>query len=161
MSYNLKRKGNPTVVQWFGKAQELLPGEELYIPCTSQSTQTTMKFSLYQERKKYEQVDPEEACKMTFSPHYANNQYFVKCVKQAMSNAVGYKKGPDGVVSPVNIIAFDPERDRALSLMIDEGFNRKQIEKELGELTDEEIKKYFGSEKKGTDNKDQRSNKES
>lgn len=129
--------------EWFLKALDLKPGEELFIPCTSRRDARKMVTALGHCKQYWMKFDPLKAMAVNTGFAVRFNSLWVKVfVKEELPNAV-YIKGVDGVTRALTIEGISGERDRKITVMLQDGLSREEIEGLLGGLSESEREKYF------------------
>lgn len=130
------------ILKWIDQAlvQEL--HSKLFIPAEAKEDATKLKNAFHKELEIMYKIDPEKASTLLLGVVRKDKRWWL-VIERVIGNVLtGFVKGPDGTLSRIHI-DYDPERERRIELMIEEGYSLEQVEEYEGELTELEKATYF------------------
>ncbi|MBE9594874.1 MAG: hypothetical protein IMF19_15500 [Proteobacteria bacterium] len=144
-------KPNPIAYQWFQKALELAPEEEIYIPVSSRVEQRTLYKDIRKVIREYSAVDKVQASKIDAVGVFRDRKPWVRLYIKATSPLVGFKKGSDGKMERM-VLQDQTERRRQVGLMRVDNIPNKEIIKKM-KLSSVEQEQLLGKVEEFDDDK--------
>jgi hypothetical protein len=119
-------KPNPIAYQWFQKALDLAPEEEIYIPVSSRIEQKTLVRDIRKVIREYSAIDKVQASKIDAVGVFRDGKPWVRLYIKATSPLVGFIKGADGKMERI-VLQDQIERRRQVNLMLCDNIPKEEI----------------------------------
>lgn len=124
------------LLQWIDQASELEANESVFLYSEGRDHSRKLVKQFQAELKILSSIDPIRASRLKVTSAIRDQMYWVEIKKIHGSPLVGFKKDKDGKTSRLEIA--DPDRERRLILMKEDGYTLEEVEEIEGELTNEE-----------------------
>lgn len=127
------------IIRWLETAQNLAIGAKLHLPTSSRKEQEVIFLAIHKEMNVLRKIDPEKAASLVPFKIFKDGRFWVGVEKILAIPTLGFIKNPDGSVEKVKLSSIDPERERRLRLMREDGLSLDDIEKMEGPLSMDEL----------------------
>ena len=115
-----------------------MAGESRFIPCTDKDDAAHKVSELKHAVASYGKFFPVEANALRVLKTFSGRRWWAVLEKLAIDPLIDFTRRADGSMERSGI--SDPERNRRISLMWNDGYSVEEIEKLEGELTPDEIR---------------------
>lgn len=131
------------VIQWINEILKKPLHTKLYIQVESKENARKGVTDFNREISVLAKIDPEKSGTLFVSFIYKDKKYWIVLERIIGNPLVGFIKNPSGEMERVTI-EYDPERERRIFLMFEEGFSIEEVESAEGKLTESEKRLYRG-----------------
>jgi len=123
------------ILQWIKQASNLEKGDSVFLPCTSRETSKKLAEKFKRELEVLTAINPTKTAKLQVLSVIKDQRFWVEIRKIYGSPLVGFIKTASGVQ---RVEIEDPDRQRRILCMKQDGFKLEEVEELEGELTDKE-----------------------
>jgi len=125
---------------WFNRAKKLEIDEAIFLRVASKAEQTSLALALEKEKEEFSKLDTVHSSQLFIKKTLKNMKQYIVIERKYRAPYTAFLKSASGKLSKLTI---DPERDRQIRLMQEDGKAREEVENALNGLTDDEIEEFY------------------
>ncbi len=122
------------ILKWIDKALEQPLHTKIFVAAESKEDVKKLKVDFRKEIEVFYELEPEKAGTILVSHQFKDRRFWLVLERVLGNPLVGFIKKPDGEMERVQLV-FDPERERRIKLMQEDGHSLEEVEEVEGPLS--------------------------